>query len=356
MYNTNWKVITCAILLSHVSSFASTNLQNNSMNNNSDSIKHSYVQINNNIQQEEDSESEEEYNESQDSEKQDMYGSNLFKQCLQELDKHHKTLLDRTNTIRKYISDQKTCTLSRFLENKKKGIDLHYNGKFLIANISETILKAEKQKLKNDKLVESNYKQIQNLSKEYKEVCSNIDNITDTIRTLKKKFDDKFKDTNLELSDEDIANGIKPWYNISNSTFDFSNQKISNKHLQEAQNLNKICLTILEQEKKIKIRETNLKGVKKLNEIYTDSIGNKKTKRKEMRENKKKLYEQIKTIKEQNKCIMNVYNEYKKVYDDKYSESFKEFDQIITDVKLINSDEYEQMKRKKDIKNKLSKY
>ena len=29
-------------------------------------------------------------------------------------------------------------------------------------------------------------------------------------------------------------------------------------------------------------------------------------------------------MKEQNECIMNVYNEYKIVYDDKYSESFKD--------------------------------
>lgn len=285
-----------------------------------------------------------------------MYGSNVFKQCLEELDEHHKKLLDHTNLIRKYITDQKTCTLSRFLKNKKSGVDLYYSGNFLIKDISETILKAEKQKLENDKLIESNYKQIQNMSREYKKVCNDINNITDTIRTLRKNFDDKFKNINLEPSEENIADGIKPWYNISDSTFDLIDQKIGNEPLQEAQNLNKICLTIVEQEKNIKIREINLQKVKKLNKIYTDSMGEKKTKRSEMRERKLKLSEQIKAMKEQNECIMNVYNEYKIVYDDKYSESFKEFDQILKDVKLINSDEYEQIKRKKEIKNKLSKY
>lgn len=52
MYNTNWKIITCAILLSHVSSFASNKTSNNFMNTESNTIKHSYVQINNNIRQE----------------------------------------------------------------------------------------------------------------------------------------------------------------------------------------------------------------------------------------------------------------------------------------------------------------
>ena len=195
----------------------------------------------------------------QQQENNDKYGANVFKKCLEYLEKLIGTAKRNIEKIDVYISKQvNEIKDDKFLDRKQRNVDLYIQGSRLIITVLKISKRAQRQAKKNSKISSDFILQSGLKSQESGKILCEIHSLSNMIYLNKIKFREYVEELNSKM----IIQGETPdtqqyaWYNCNYYDYYGNDEKVS-KNVQELNN------TLNFYEKHIKSAEKELEILKK---------------------------------------------------------------------------------------------
>ena len=356
MLNKNVTIIACAILVSNVPSFCSDwagtitrqsstsyrekldNIQNGLVlqqhNNNNGRVfpqnqhnmQQNNVQQNRNINNNQNNNVNNQAQENND----DPYGKKVFEKCLEELKYLNQVISENTNKITQYLDAQRgESRAERFIERRDNNISLYSNCIKVLEDVNLIQLKASKQKCHNESLISEKKSKINEISTQKYNIINRRNKINVAISNLEKVGAQELGVIKNNIDNQqqkflEINNIKKYWYDVN---IDIDDQE---KRITDCNEIRNRLSTLLNQ-----YGETKNK--------YMEQIKNKIANKQQLDNAVANCNEIIDNIKNINDGIVQIYNNYKTEYEDKYYQKFKSYHSILEQLQNVQCNLYERM-------------
>ncbi len=374
MYKMGCKLITCAILLSHVSSFAMRNNNEYDYDNfsgtitrmSSGSIKQNLDNINGMIQYQQqnavnvhinnNNHNQQQNNNMNQQQNNNMQRQNNNQQQNNNMQRQHNNRQQNNNMQRQYNNRQQNNNMQRQHNNQQEedtyGVNVLnecLNKLGAKANIVQTntnklqeyinIQKCElnsseflKRKRENGDLFYECSIVISDISaiilQADTQICKNnkiIESNKDKIKNISDKKDKIV--ININNLNQDIDN-LRESYSSSFNNIQLGKSIESTWHAQQWYNILDYKNFYYRNEELIKKRNESLQKIRELLQHHKDNIKNMQQQVKQLENEKQKLQKQINTISEQNNEIIGIHDEYKRIYNTNYLKLFEQYNTL----------------------------